>query len=118
MEVDEAELKRITAKKKVSSMLGLAAKAGRVASGEFMTEKAIKEGKAYLCIVAEDASDNTKKMFQNMCEFYHVPFCCFSDKDTLGHWIGKEFRASLAVLDAGMAEAAGKHLEMLLAAAK
>lgn len=118
MEVDEAELKKITAKKKVYSLLGLAAKGGRVASGEFMTEKAIKEGKAFLCIVAEDASENTKKLFQNMCAFYHVPFCCFSDKDTLGHWIGKEFRASLAVLDAGMAKAAGKHFETLSVAVR
>lgn len=113
MEIDEEALKKITAEKKVYSMLGLAAKGGRVASGEFMTERAVKEGKAFLCIVAGDASDNTKKMFQNMCEFYHVPFCCFSDKNTLGHWIGKEFRASLAVLDAGMAKAAAKHLDAL-----
>ena len=46
---------------KVLSMLGLAAKAGSVVSGEFSTEKAVKEGKAYLVIVAGDASDNTKK---------------------------------------------------------
>ncbi len=118
MEVDEAGLKKVTAEKKVYSMLGLAAKGGHVASGEFMTEKAVKEGKAFLCIVAEDASDNTKKMFRNMCEFYDVPFCCFSDKDTLGHWIGKEFRASLAVLDAGMAKAARKHLDTLSVAVR
>ena len=30
---------------KVLSMLGLSAKAGNVASGEFSTEKAVKEGK-------------------------------------------------------------------------
>ena len=28
---------------------------------------------AELVIVAEDASDNTKKKFQNMCDFYEVP---------------------------------------------
>lgn len=113
MEIDEAQLERITAEKKLYSMLGLAAKGKRIASGEFMTEKTVKEGKAYLCIVAEDASDNTKKMFRNMCEFYNVPFCCFSDKDTLGHWIGKEFRACIAVLDEGMAKAVKKHLGTL-----
>ena len=71
--------------------------------GEFMTEKEVKEGRAHLVIVADDASDNTKKKFQNMCDFYKVPIYFFEDKDTLGHAMGKEFRASLAVTDAGFA---------------
>ena len=51
---------------KVSGMLGLAARAGKIASGEFSTEKMVKSHRAYLVIVAEDASENTKKMFRNM----------------------------------------------------
>ena len=35
-------------------MIGLAQKAGKVASGEFSTEKAVKTGKAYTVIVADD----------------------------------------------------------------
>ena len=50
-------------------MIGLATKAGKVASGEFSVEKMVKSNKAYLVIVADDASDNTKKMFTNMCTF-------------------------------------------------
>ena len=49
---------------KALSMIGLATKAGKVASGEFCTEKEVKSGRAYLVIVADDASDNTKKKFQ------------------------------------------------------
>ena len=79
-------------------MIGLAQKAGKVASGEFSTEKAVKTGKAYTVIVADDSSDNTKKMFTNMCTYYKVPIHFFSDKVSVGHAIGKEFRASLAVL--------------------
>ena len=96
---------------RVLSMLGIAAKAGSVASGEFSTEKAVKEGRAYLVIVAQDASDNTKKMFRNMTEFYQVPMYEYSDKEMLGHFIGKEFRASLAVLDGGFAKAIEKQLD-------
>lgn len=77
---------------KVLSMLGLSAKAGNVASGEFSTEKAVKEGKAHLVIVAGDASDNTKKHFRDMCSFYEVPFYAYADKESLGHHIGKEFQ--------------------------
>ena len=82
---------------KVLSMLGLAAKAGAIASGEFSTEKSVKEGKAFLVIVAKDASDNTKKHFRDMTTFYEVPMYEYADKEMLGHAIGKEFRASLAV---------------------
>ena len=48
---------------KIFSSLGLATKAGKTQSGEFSTEKAVKSFRAFLVIVAEDASDNTKKMF-------------------------------------------------------
>lgn len=95
---------------KVYSMLGLATKAGKVVSGEFATDKSVKSATAWLVIVSEDASDNTKKMFSNMCEFYHVPMYTMSNKETLGHAIGKQFRASLAILDDGLTNAIIKQL--------
>ena len=51
------------------SMISLATKAGKTKSGEFMTEKEVKEGRAHLVIVADDASDNTKKKFQKCVIF-------------------------------------------------
>jgi len=89
---------------KALQMLSLAQRAGKVASGEFMTENSVKDGSSYLVIVAGDASDNTRKKFTNMCEFYQVPILIFADKDSLGHVIGKEFRASLSVNDEGLAK--------------
>ena len=83
-------------------------------SGEFMTEKAVKEGMACLVIVADNASDNTKKMFTNMCSFYNVPIVIMQDKDTLGHAMGKQYRASLAIVDQGFADAIMKQLEKKL----
>ena len=91
--------------KKVLSLLGLSAKSGNLVSGEFSTEKAVKEHKAALVVVAEDASDNTKKSFSNMCAYYHVTMIVFADKETLGHAIGKQFRASVAVTQDGFAKA-------------
>lgn len=96
---------------KALSLIGLATKAGKTASGEFCTEKEIKSGRASLVIIAKDASENTKKKFRNMCSFYKVPVCFYKDKDTLGHAMGKEFRASLAVLDEGFAKGIRKHLD-------
>lgn len=88
----------------ILSMLGLATRAGKVVSGEFATEKAVKTRKAFLVIVADDASDNTKKMFRNMCAFYKVPVYVYSQKEELGHCIGKQFRASVAVIDEGFSK--------------
>ena len=94
----------------VLRMIGLAAKAGKVVSGEFMTEKAVKEGRAFLVLVSEEASDNTRKMFTNMCTYYKVPLYFFGTKEELGHSMGKEMRASVAVLDSGLAKALVKQL--------
>ncbi len=97
---------------KVLSLISLATKAGKTVSGEFCTEKEVKTGRAALVIVADDASDNTKKKFKNMCDFYEVPIYFYKDKDALGHSMGKEFRASLAVLDEGFAKGIMKQLKI------
>ena len=99
---------------KVLAMLGIAAKAGSVLSGEFSTEKAVKEGKAFLVIVASDASENTKKMFRNMTDFYEVPMYEYSNKEELGHCIGKEFRASLAIVNEGLAHSIEDKLQQTI----
>ena len=39
-----------------------------------------------------------------MCSYYEVPIRFYSNKEQLGHCIGKEFRASLAVTDEGLAD--------------
>ena len=49
--------KNEVSEKKFYSLLGLSQRGGHMASGEFMTEKAVKEGRAFLCIVAEDSSE-------------------------------------------------------------
>lgn len=94
----------------VLSLIGMAKRAGKVVSGEFSTEKAIKERKAKLVIVAEDASDNTKKLFTNKTTYYKIPICFYSDKESLGHGIGCEIRTSIGIMDEGFANAILKKL--------
>ena len=96
---------------KVFQMLGIAAKSGNVVSGEFSTEKAVKTGHAFLVIVSEEASANTNKMFTNMTDFYEVPMYVFGTKEELGRCIGKEFRASLAIIDENLAKAVENKLK-------
>ena len=95
---------------RVLAMVGMAMKAGKIVSGEFATEKAVKTGKAFLVIVSEAASENTKKMFRNMCTYYEVPMYTYGTKEELGHSMGKEFRASLAVTEEGFAKSIEKRL--------
>ncbi len=92
-------------KDKVLSLLGLCMKAGKAVSGEFMTESAVKEGKAFLVIVATDASDNTKKDIKNMCAFYKTACYEYSTKEQLGNAIGKELRSSVTICDEGFSNA-------------
>lgn len=96
---------------KVLSLLGLATRSRNVVSGGFATEQAVKSGKACLVIIAGDASDNTRKKFSNMCEFYQVPCAVYGEKEVLGHAMGKEERTSLAVTDVGFADSIQKHLK-------
>ena len=97
---------------KILSLIGLATKAGRCVSGEFMTERETKCGRATLVIVAEDSSDNTKKKFRNMCDYYQVPVYFYGTKTELGGAMGKEFRASMAVTDQGLSDAIRKQLTL------
>lgn len=95
---------KAAAAKKVYSMLGLSKKAGYAAGGEFMTEKSVKEKKSHLVIIAGDSSDNTKKKFTDMCTYYKTPCYIFGDKDSLGHAMGYELRASVSINNKGMAD--------------
>lgn len=96
---------------KVFSLLGLATRSGNLVSGEFSTENAVRDGSAALVLVAVDASDNTKKLFSDKCSYYNIPEFVYGTKEEIGHAIGKEFRASVAVLDDGFAKAIRKNLE-------
>ena len=102
----------MTGNDKVLSMIGLAARAGKVVSGEFSTEKAVKSGKAFLTIVAEDASANTRKNFTDMCAYYQVPIRIYGTKEELGRWTGKTYRASICILDEGFAKALMKKIRL------
>ena len=88
----------------IISLLGLCMKAGKLISGEFLVEKGIKNGSVVLAIVASDASENTKKKFNDMCSFRDIELISFADKETLGRAIGKDIRASIGICDEGFAK--------------
>ena len=92
-------------------MLGIAAKAGRLKSGEFASEKAIKSENAFLVILANDASENTKKHFKDMCSYRDIPLCQYGTKEELGRCTGKESRAVIALTDEGFSNSLISEIE-------
>ena len=81
--------------------LGLAQKAGKIASGDFAIHDALKSGQAQLLIVATDTAPNTKKELQYLAETGKVPVVEALDKISLGTSIGKAQRTAVALLDPG-----------------
>ena len=88
---------------RIYSFLGLATKAGKLLSGDETCERALKAGKAYLVIVSEDASDNTKKKFKDMCSYRNIEIRYFGEKELLGRYTGKKIRSVIAVAERGFA---------------
>lgn len=114
--LDEETRKQI-AEKKIYSYIGLAMKAGFLSGGDFMVEKMVKSGKAKLVLIAEDTAPNTRKKYENMCEYYKTCLYLFGTKESIGNAAGKEYRAILAICDKGMAEAVKKQFASIDAAA-
>lgn len=97
-------------KTKLLALLGLAQKAGKIVSGEFAVEQAVRNKKACLVLVAEDASENSKKSYRDLTGYYGIPCYEVFSKEEIGESIGKAHRAALAVTDQGFSLALAKLL--------
>lgn len=89
---------------KLLQLLGLAAKARKVISGEELVVKEIRNGNAKLVLLASDASHNSSKKIQDKCTYYNVEYHVFGNRYDLGHATGKESRVALAIIDSGFAK--------------
>ena len=87
------------------SYIGMAKKAGKLVSGSFRTEEAVKRKTARLVLLASDASDPTRKKFEQMCSYYAVKCIRVTDRGTLGRVLGREETVLAAFLDDGFTEA-------------
>ena len=64
---------------KLNNSIGLAMKAGKIASGDFSVEKAVRSGTAKLVMLDESASENTKKQWRDACSLERIADVCFED---------------------------------------
>ncbi|HEY8346323.1 MAG TPA: ribosomal L7Ae/L30e/S12e/Gadd45 family protein [Symbiobacteriaceae bacterium] len=85
------------------SMLGLAQKAGQAASGEVAVEEALRKRRAYLLIVAEDASQRTRERLVELAAAASVPCYVVGTREELGRALGKGHRAAVAITSAPFA---------------
>ena len=88
----------------VAFALGLAQKAGKVASGDFAVRSALKSGKAKLLSVAADAAPNSKKDMYYLAEVAGVEVIELLTRDELGYAIGKAKRTALVITDNNFAK--------------
>ena len=89
--------------RKFASLLSLCAKSGNLMTGEEVAEKLLQRDAAELVIVADDASNNTKKKFVNKCFYYEKPVRVFGARDDLSKCVGKSNRTVYVVTDPGFA---------------
>ncbi len=94
----------------VYGLLSLCKKAGKVRSGEVPVTEAITSGEARLLLIAQDASENSKKKIQDRCEYRGIPWVIFGSMEDLGRAMGVSERAGAAVTDPGFARAIKKRL--------
>jgi len=96
----------MTEEDKILRFIGLAMRAGKVASGFDAVVSAVRSGDAELLIISKDISANTlSKLMDRVAESNRsVDAYSFSRARTLGDAIGKPDRAVLAITDKGFAD--------------
>ena len=81
--------------KKILGLLGLAARARKIAFGADSVENELKARKIKVIIVAEDSSEK----FSKLSEEYNVPIIIKGNIDELSKTIGKNNKAIIGIKD-------------------
>lgn len=90
--------------KKILGLLGLAARARKVAFGADSVKEEIIKNKARLIIVSDEASERTKEKFKKLCLEYKVPIIIDGDIEELSKAIGKDNKATFAIKESNLAK--------------
>jgi ribosomal protein L7Ae-like RNA K-turn-binding protein len=93
---------------KLTSAIGFAMKAGRLKSGDYVTEKLLRARNAKIALIDTTASDNTKDKYRDICKYSLIELI---EVEELGRWIGKPGRMVAAVTDEAFAQMIRRALE-------
>lgn len=86
----------------VAGYLGIAARARKTVSGAKLME-AVRKKRVSLVLVASDASDRTKKQFQDKCTSYQIPCLIWGSIEEISTATGMQMRVAVGVDDRGLA---------------
>lgn len=92
-------------KEKISGMLGLATRAGKITFGADSTKEAIIKKKIKLIIIAEDASERTKSKFLELAKTNNISAYVIMNIETLSKSIGKKNKAVVGLIDINFSKA-------------
>lgn len=90
---------------KLRGMVSLAAKAGKLQSGDTAVKIAVQKKQAVMLFADQRASANTKDKMGKLATAYALPLIYMED---LGACIGKPGRTMVALCDSGFAKAISK----------
>lgn len=90
-------------KNKILGLIGLSARARRIAFGADSVELEIKKRKVRVIIISFEASTRTKEKFLKLKEEYNVPLIELGTIEELSKVIGKSNKAVLGVLENNIA---------------
>lgn len=82
---------------KVLGLIGLCTKAGKICFGTDACTDLIQKRKVDLVIVANDASDRTKRNFEFICNKNDTKICSFGTIESLSKAIGKNNKAVIGI---------------------
>lgn len=86
----------------VAGYLGIAARARKTVSGAKLME-AVRKKRVSLVLVATDASDRTKKQFQDKCTSYQIPCLIWGSIEEISSSTGMNMRVAIGIDDRGLA---------------
>jgi ribosomal protein L7Ae-like RNA K-turn-binding protein len=89
---------------RIQSLIGIARRAGKIATGDAQVEAMLKKRKGFLLIMAEDAPGAQKK-YNQWAGDLKLPMLVTGTKLELGHSIGLSPRSAVLILDQGFAKA-------------
>lgn len=89
---------------KLLGLIGISAKAGKVVSGADACYEEIQKKTVKLIIIAQDASEKTKKNFSFYGDKYNIPFAIQSTIEDLSNAIGKKNRAIIGIKDINLSK--------------
>lgn len=91
-------------KDKALGLIGISAKAGKIAFGTEQVKENLEKKKVDLVILAQDASGKTKDNFEFLCKKLNIKVVTYQTIEVLSKTIGKKNKAVLGIKDKNLGE--------------